>query len=500
MGEAQYNPNGGEAGNAGNYMAGDGGSGRKLHTLDASSEKSNLPWREHKVVSQSTRVELVDHLKQAQDGKHFDGNETARVGEYLYPSSIFPLRNGKKAIVEGFAESMSLEYAVAMISKDTNLAMNPEKSKASTGDDEYDRKRARTLDMSATYPIVDGDIVQVAFIGFRCKWKEDEDLYVDFFRNQDFNQIPALTYSIVGLGSEKDVLTAKQFVDLTLHEKKYEHIGDLIKVAENMGDYELPDGTVMAIKDVANTFPIVKVHVQLQMHIKYSDKENRKPAENFYQSGIKLEEVKAKPDEDLSLIDVTDDVAGTFAGLSAQADAMDGGVGPNDDTAIVPPPGLIKMPAGGENVDPHAETSYMPPEQMKQVKKELGKPNGDTSEVPAQEMQNIREMLGIVGDADMPTPDSVTAQVSHPAGTDWTQDIQSVEEAEKELGQEPAQGEASVTEEWGFLKNVPEIDMNEEIREAREAEMQQGGNGAQKKTSHRKTPRRSTRTRFAFEE
>jgi len=80
----------------------------------------------HRRISKTSRAELQQYEQQAKDGKHFDKSSMIRVGLHLYPSSVFPLKNGKKALLNDYPRGFSLELMVGRLAEETNRAMNPE--------------------------------------------------------------------------------------------------------------------------------------------------------------------------------------------------------------------------------------------------------------------------------------------------------------------------------------------------------------------------------------
>jgi len=269
-------------------------------------------------ISKTSRAELVQYELQAKEGKHFDESSMIRVGLYQYPSSVFPLRKGNKALINGYPRGFSLELMVGKMSEETIRAANPEHSKDkkhkyhSTGDTKLDIKLQRRIETFKTYPIAPGDLLQIAFIGFNYKWNDEENSYVDFFKNKKgpdsspeleaerlkdkYSKVPTLMYEVIALDPLGEILRGKPFQGEVRRGKIPQTIGEVLDQAENLGEFELPDKRIIPIKEILSSYEIINIYAQIQIHIKYSDKKNRKKAE--YQSGIKEEDVSAKGEKE----------------------------------------------------------------------------------------------------------------------------------------------------------------------------------------------------------
>jgi len=306
-----------------------------------------------KTKSRTSTRETARHLAEAQEGKHFDGSKMVRFGEFKYPSSTFPIPPNldNKILVAGYAASYPLDLMVGRLVEETNRAMNPNKSFTKVGDTEFDLKMRRNIETSPTYPVVPGDIVQIGFDGFNYEWNQEERPYVKLFSTEGNTKIPSLFYEIYAVDPAGNILKAKAVQGQVQRGKAPECLADVLRLTGGLGDCDMPDGSVMSINDLANNYEILKVHAQILIHIKYSDKENR--VEAGYQSGVKKEELHVT-----EKIDTSADFSAFFQqgteGLEALAQKANSG-----DTAIVE--------RNISSVDPHAETQVITPEQKNEV-------------------------------------------------------------------------------------------------------------------------------------
>lgn len=317
-------------------------------------------------VSKTTRAELKQYEEQAKEGAHFDKSSMIRVGLYLYPSAVFPLRNGKKALINGYPKDLSLELITGKLAEETLRAANPEHSNdkkhmyQSTGDAKLDIKLNRRIETFKTYPIASGDLLQIAFIGFNYRWSDEENIYVDFFKNKkgsdapaleverlkdQYAKVPTLMYEVVALDPMGEILRGKAFQGEVRRGRIPENIGEALSQAENLGEFELPDKRIVTINEILDNYEIINIYTQIQIHIKYSDKEKREEAE--YQ-GIEKEKLSQKEDFFSDFLgDLKNEPAGRLAQL-AETHKGDTETIETDYSAL-----------RGDNIDPHAETSYI---------------------------------------------------------------------------------------------------------------------------------------------
>jgi hypothetical protein len=302
-------------------------------------------------ISKTTRSELHQYEEQAKLGKHFDESSMIRVGLYKYPSSVFPLRNGKKALINGYPRGFPLELMVGKIAEETNRAMNPDHSFQLTGDPKLDIKLRRRIETSKTYPIIKEDLLQIAFIGFSYKWEDGEINHVDLFRDKSYSKVPTLMYEIIALDPLGEILRGRPFQGEVRRGKLPEDIGEALIQAENLGRFELPNKKIVTINEILENYEIENIYAQIQMHVKCSDKKNRIKS---YQSGIKEDEVSAKEEKgkEEEFSDFLSDLKKTPSGrLAKLADTTHKG---NTDMVETDYSGLSK------GVDPKEETQYIP--------------------------------------------------------------------------------------------------------------------------------------------
>jgi hypothetical protein len=289
-------------------------------------EATNYTGETQRIVSKSSRRELKQHLDMQLEGKHFDGKGKSRVGQYVYRSSTFPLKRGDLALVQGYSGALSPEAVAGMLAEDTNRAMRHDKGKASSGDSEYDLKGIRNIKISDTFPIVGEDMIELAFIGFKFEYEGEEMPYVDLLKGKQYSLIPPIYFKMVALSEYR--LIAHTYSDSGQPiENKAQTLAEVIQKATDLGDFELPDGKRMDIHDIANQYNIIKVHVQIQTHIKSSEEGEYVG----YQSGLKVEDLTDKIEGETMADMLIDD-------KDKEELAKAVGVDPHADTQIVEPP------------------------------------------------------------------------------------------------------------------------------------------------------------------
>lgn len=327
-----------------------------------------------RIVSKTSMLELEKYREQAKQGKHFDESRKLRVGSWLYPSCVFPLDpkiRGKKALVGPFPQFYSLELAVVRLAEETNRLMDP----ANTS--------KRRIEASKTYPIEADDLIQIAIVGFSYTWTDKKQHYVDFFRDHDHSKIPVAIYKMLDINHVEKKLGAKPFADEKRKNAVPEDLSAAIKQAQNLGEFELPDGTVKAVCNIATEYEIDKVYAQIQLHIKYSDRENREKS----QDSIDVENLVTKEGESFSemfeALRKNTPSNGRLAKLAAMADAgetkiietglgdLDQEIDPNAETQVAKPTkkaavpiNYLKDPAFWNLLQESSETKEFSPEDM----------------------------------------------------------------------------------------------------------------------------------------
>jgi len=196
---------------------------------------------------------------------------------------------------------------------------NPEHEYQPTGDANLDMKLRRRIETSNTFPIVFGDILQIAFIGFDYRWKDGKLKYVDFFKDQSYakvDKVPTLYYEITADDPDKKILRGKPVQGDVRRGKIPEDIGEALNQVENIGEFvKLSDNRITTIAEILRSYEIVNVYAQIHVHIKCSDIENRIPV--GYQSGINQDELRIREEEVSELFaDFKNEPAGKLAKLA----------------------------------------------------------------------------------------------------------------------------------------------------------------------------------------
>ncbi len=382
-----------------------------------------------RTMSRTSRRDSARHEAKSLEGKHFDNSSMVKIGQYKYPSAVFPLRRADLALVTGYAASLPPESVVGMIAGDTNRAMNPERSLAPLGDGDYDLRGYRKIKTSDIYPIVSEDILQLSFVAIKVGYVneegEDQPVYIDLFKDQEYAKVPSKFYLIKDLGGGRFV--GEPFSDAgVLISNRPKTLGEVIQTAKGLGKWELPSGENIDIEQLVQTHPIIKVHIQILTHIKYSDNENRISV--GYSSKIKVEDLSTDPEEEEALANAKSvgdffgisgdaETQKTFGNFTAKADAGNNSI--VEDGVVV----------AHVEIDPHAET-------QKIILEDAAKVKDATEQLPLSDQQ-IEEVP------------------ADPAGGNGTYNDKS-------------QSTIDTEDIWALLEKVPVMDCQEELRKAEE--------------------------------
>ncbi|MBW2977615.1 hypothetical protein KY331_02110 [Candidatus Woesearchaeota archaeon] len=182
-------------------------------------------------MADTPRLELADYVTKSTRERSLDIGGAEII--------TFPLKKGDKALVVGYSAALLMEAAVGRIVRDTNLAM----------------ERGR-IEKSSLYPIVPGDVVEVALIGFKYRNEEGEH-YVDIV--EKYKGAPTFFYEVTTL-EDTGLLSGEPFGEKAVEDENIspKHLGDLVQ---------------------SEFYDAVKVHIQIKTHIKYSEEREKSEEE-----------------------------------------------------------------------------------------------------------------------------------------------------------------------------------------------------------------------------
>ena len=203
--------------------------------------------------------EIVDKEKLAKLVK--TGPKKERFGNYKCDTAIFNLlgeSEGDKAIAEGYSPIYPTDKAIADIAQKTNWAMDPDKPKhPRLGDPAFERQLKKTIPMSPTYPVENGDLVQVTAVVIKHTDKDGNESYKTLSGNE-LKVATSLPYEMLQING---ILGARPF---------YFGSEEIRKTIEPL----LPTCVGELTKNITELEgKVLKIYIQLKKHIKYSKRE-----------------------------------------------------------------------------------------------------------------------------------------------------------------------------------------------------------------------------------
>lgn len=254
---------------------------------------------------------LDDSVREAEQGRQFDGSTTVKIGNAKYDSAIFSLKRADKSIVLDYLPAHPIGHVVGHLSKWNNWAMNDDNDKGQTylGDPELEAKLATLhIPKSSTFPIERGDIVKIAVTGYR--YFDENNKLVAKVLTWNYNQVEVPLYEITQKeGSSK--LGARSWffheeIRKVMEPKQPKLIGEFIgvKYFDKKGNklqapYLQRKGKQIPLTKIKK----MKISVQVEQHTKYSDKKGQKElSENDIYHQIDPSKLSQNVDEQVELL------------------------------------------------------------------------------------------------------------------------------------------------------------------------------------------------------